>query len=115
LGLDDYIGFDIMIPIEFLGDSLARLIAFPREATRKAGYQLAKVQDGEEPDDWKPMPSIGKGVREIRVWEKDGTFRVIYIVKSETGVFVLHAFVKKSQATPKRDIELACKRLKEVP
>jgi phage-related protein len=103
-----------MLPVEFLGDSLSRLVAFPRDATRKAGQQLGKVQWGREPDDWKPMPSIGKGVREIRVWEQDGTFRVIYVVKSSKAVFVLHAFVKKSQATPKRDIELARRRFKEV-
>ena len=60
------------------------------------------------------MPSIGKGVREIRIWEQDGTYRVIDVVKSKAAFFVLHAFVKKSQATPKRDIELARKRLKEV-
>ncbi len=61
------------------------------------------------------MPSIGKGVREIRIWERAGTYRVIYYVLSEAGVFVLHAFAKKSQATAQRDIDLAKRRLKEVP
>lgn len=103
-----------MLPVEFLGDSLSRLVAFPKEASRKAGQQLGKVQWGREPDDWKPMLSIGKGVREIRVWEQDGTYRVIYVVQSRKAVFVLHVFVKKSQATAKRDIELARRRFKEI-
>lgn len=61
------------------------------------------------------MPSVGKGVREIRIWERAGTYRVIYYVQSSVGVFVLHAFVKKTQATAKRDIDLARMRLQEVP
>jgi phage-related protein len=72
------------------------------------------VQFGLDPSDWKPMPSVGPGVKEIRIWVEEGTFRVIYVVRTRDGVFVLHSFVKKSQKTPKRDIELAKKRLKEL-
>lgn len=103
-----------MLPLRFAGGAERDYRNLPREALRDAGYQLWLVQEGEEPDDWKPMPTIGLGVREIRVWCSDGTFRVIYVVKSEQGVFVLHAFAKKSQATLKRDLDLARKRLKEV-
>ncbi len=109
-----YIERDIELPLEFLGDSYDRFMAFPRAAIRSAGYQLGLVQLGEEPQDWKPMPAIGKGVREIRIRERDGTYRVIYLVKAKAAVFVLHAFAKKSQATLKRDIDLARERLKEV-
>ena len=101
--------------VKFLGDSFQRLNAFPRLVIKDAGYQLGLVEAGEEPLDWKPMPSVGPGVREIRIWASDGTFRVIYVVKSKVGVFVLHAFVKKTQQTSKRDIDLARARLKEVP
>jgi len=103
-----------MLRLEFVGDSFERFMAFPRSAIRSAGYQLGRIQNGDEPADWQPMPSIGKGVREIRIWHKDGTHRVIYVVKAQRAVFVLHAFVKKSQATLKRDIDLARRRLKEV-
>jgi phage-related protein len=75
---------------------------------------LGLVQSGEEPGDWKPLPSVGKGVRELRIWDKSGTYRVVYFIKSKEAVFVLHAFSKKSQATLKREIDLARKRLKEV-
>ena len=60
------------------------------------------------------MPSIGKGVREIRIWDEAGTFRIIYVVQTQHGLIVLHAFAKKTQTTSKRDIELARKRLKEL-
>lgn len=100
--------------IEFLGDSLERLRAFPSSARHDAGYQLSRVQEGLEPHDWKPMTSIGPGVREIRIREDGGAFRVVYLASVGERVYVLHAFQKKSQATPKRDIDLARQRLAEV-
>jgi phage-related protein len=66
-----------MKPIVFVGDSLKRLREFPEEARQDAGYQLDRVQRGQTPDDSKPMPSIGKGVEEMRVWDESGTCRVI--------------------------------------
>jgi phage-related protein len=96
--------------ISFLGDSLKCLREFPDDAKQDAGYQLDKVQRGEQPDDFKPMPSIGKEVEEIRVWDDSGTYRVIYTARLIDAVYVLHAFQKKSQATAKRDIEIARKR-----
>jgi len=112
--LSAYIENSIERPLEFLGDSYDRLMDFPRPVIRAAGYQLARVQMGEEPSDWKPMRSVGKGVREIRIWSEDGTYRLIYVVRLKTGVFVLHAFMKKSQATRKQDLDLARARLKEI-
>jgi phage-related protein len=100
--------------ISFLGDSLKCLREFPEDAKQDAGYQLDKVQRGEQPDDFKPMPSIGKGVEEIRVWDDSGTYRVIYTARLVDVVYVLHAFQKKSQATAKRDIEVARKRYTEL-
>ena len=100
--------------IKFLGDSLKCLRDFPEDARQDAGYQLDKVQRGESPDDFKPMPSISKGVEEIRVWDDSGTFRVIYTARLAGAVYVLHAFKKKTQATAKRDIELAKSRYSEL-
>jgi len=97
-------------PIEFLGDSLRSLREFPDDAKRDAGYQLDRVQHGLQPDDFKPMPTIGKGVEEIRVRDDSGTYRVIYTARLADAVYVLHAFQKKTQATSKRDIELAKQR-----
>lgn len=100
--------------LQFLGDSLKCLREFPEDARHDVGYQLDKVQRGERPDDYKPMPSIGKGVEELRVWDESGTYRVIYMARLATAVYVLHAFQKKTQATAKRDIELARKRYTEL-
>lgn len=97
-------------PIEFLGDSLRSLREFPDDAKRDAGYQLDRVQHGLQPDDFKAMPTIGKGVEEIRVRDDTGAYRVIYTARLADAVYVLHAFQKKTQATSKRDIDLAKQR-----
>ena len=60
------------------------------------------------------MPSIGKGVEEIRVWDDAGTYRVIYTARWADAVYVLHAFQKKTRSTPRRDIDLACARYTEL-
>lgn len=96
--------------IEFLGSSLDNLRDFPDGARRDAGFQLDKVQHGEDPDDWKPFAQIGPGTREIRIAEDGDAFRVMYVVKFENRVHVLHCFEKKTQKTAKKDIELAKKR-----
>lgn len=101
-------------PIAFLGSALADLRAFPAEARRQAGYQLDRVQNGLEPDDWKPMAGIGAGVHEIRIRAANGAFRVIYVAKFAEAVFVLHCFQKKSQRTSRKDIALAAKRYMEL-
>ena len=100
--------------IQFLGDSLKSLREFPEDAKHDVGYQLDKVQRGEQPDDFKPMPSIGKGVEEIRVRDDSGIHRVIYTARLADTVYVLHAFQKKTQTTAKRDIALASKRYAEL-
>jgi len=96
-----------MKPVQFLGNSLKCLREFPSDARQDAGRQIDRVQRGMQPDDFKPMPSIGKGVEEIRVWDESGTFRVIYTARRADAVYVLHAFQKKTQTTSKSDIELA--------
>jgi len=79
-------------PIAFLGGSLDDLRGFPADARRQAGHQLDRVQRGLDPDDWRPMQSIGSGVREIRVREAAGVFRVIYVAAFADAIYVLHAF-----------------------
>ena len=103
-----------MKPVVFLGDSLDRLRAFPERARRGAGYQLERVQRGLDPDDWKPMKSIGEGVREIRVRDASSAYRVVYIATFRDAIFVLHAFAKKAQRTPARELKLAESRFKEL-
>ncbi len=103
-----------MKPIEFAGDSLLRLRDFPPPALRAAGYQLERVQRGFGPDDWKPMRAVGAGVRELRIRERAGAFRVIYLATLPDRIVVLHAFQKKAQRTAKADIDLAAKRFRDL-
>lgn len=102
-----------MKPIEWLGTSRADVRAFPDDARLEAGWQLELVQRGDDPDDWKPMKTVGPGVREIRIGEASGAYRIIYLAALEDRVLVLHAFQKKTQATPQKDIDLASQRLKK--
>jgi phage-related protein len=100
--------------VRFLGDSRKLLREFPDDARREAGYQLDRVQMGLLADDFKPMPSIGKGVEEIRIWEASGTYRVVYTARLAETVYVLHAFQKKTRATYPRDIEIARERFRQL-
>lgn len=103
-----------MKPVRFLGDSLKRLREFPEVAKQDTGYQLDKVQKGQQPDNFKPMPSIGKGVEEIRVRDETGIYRTIYTARIADAVYVLHAFQKKAQTTSKSDVDIAKERYTEL-
>ena len=95
-----------------MGSSKADLKAFPSAVVDDMGHQLFLVQCGLEPDDWKPMTTVGTGVKEIRVKDVTGIFRTVYLATRPEAVYVLHSFQKKTQQTAQRDIELARKRLK---
>ena len=103
-----------MKPVTFVGDALDVLRDFPAQARSEAGYQIRPVQDGLDPDDWKPMSTVGPGVREIRVREETGTLRIIYLATLPEAVYVLHAFQKKTQQTAQRDLDLATRRLRQI-
>lgn len=103
-----------MKAVRFIGDSLDRLRDFPLDAKKEAGHQLDRVQNGLDPEDWKPMKTIGPGVREIRIREASGAFRVIYVATLADAVVVLHCFKKTTQQTAKTDIDLAAKRLRDL-
>ena len=97
-----------------MGDSLVAIRSFPVGARREVGFQIERLQRGLNPDDWKPMKTIGVGVREIRVRGVGGTFRVIYVATFHDAVFVLHAFQKRTEATSKRDLDLAAARFRDL-
>jgi phage-related protein len=101
-------------PVRFIGDSLKTIRSFPEDARQDTGYQIDKLQRGEQPDDFKPMPTVGKGVEEIRIRDDSGAYRVIYTARLAEAVYVLHAFQKKTQATSKRDIEIARERFAQL-
>lgn len=101
-------------PVEFRGGALDELRAFPATARREAGHQLDQVQNGRDPDDWKPMNAVGQGVREIRIRDAVGAFRILYGAKFADAVYVLHCFQKKTQKTGKANLDLAAKRYRDL-
>jgi phage-related protein len=90
----------------FLRGSYRRLKGFSDEVRRESGHQLWLVQEGQDPDDWRPMQTIGAGAREIRIHHPH-EHRVIYVAQFPEAVFVLHAFEKKTQQTVQSDIDIA--------
>ncbi|HET6157606.1 MAG TPA: type II toxin-antitoxin system RelE/ParE family toxin [Dongiaceae bacterium] len=97
----------------FLGDTYRVICEFPGDARRAAGYQIGRIQEGSEPDDWKPFSTIGPNVREIRIRERSGAFRIIYQATLPDVVLVLNAFRKSTQKTPQHEIDKARARLSD--
>lgn len=102
-----------MKPLFWVGSALQDLRAFPEDARRVAGHEPQLVQQGLEPDDWKAIVGVGPGVYELRI-RTAVEHRVFYVAKFAEGVYVLHAFQKKTQQTAQRDLELARERYREV-
>jgi phage-related protein len=100
--------------VEFRGSSLDDLRSFPLSARREAGFQIDLVQRGEMPEDWKPMPTIGQGVQEIRIRDAAGAFRVVFVAKFADAIYVLHCFQKKTQRTSKPDLDLTESRYRDL-
>jgi len=102
-----------MKAIGFCGNTLKTIRGFPASVSHEIGHQLEKIQRGLRPTDWKPMSTIGKGVREIRVQES-GQYRVVYTAKYEETIYVLHAFRKKTRKTERKDVDLFRVALKKL-
>ena len=100
--------------IRWVGSSYADLLAFPKAPRKDAGFQLAKVQAGLDPIDWKPFDEVGAGTREVRISVANAVFRVMYVAKFGEAVYVLHCFQKKTQATSKHDKGIATARYRAL-
>jgi phage-related protein len=89
---------------------------FPEEVREDLADALARLDEGHNLSMplSRPMPSIGAGVHELRFRDRQGIFRVIYFIKRSGEIWLLHAFKKKSQQTPRENIELAKQRLKGI-
>ncbi len=103
-----------MKAISFRGDSLNDLKSFNDDVKQQIGYNLHRIQIGKKPLNYKLMKTVGIGVREIRVKDKDGIYRAIYVASFKEAIYVLHCFQKKEQKTRKKDIDLARARLNEL-
>lgn len=96
------------------GDSREVLKAFPEEVTQNLGFELWQLQQGERPRDYRPLPSVGPGVFELRDQDQRAWYRVVYLSRIEDVIYVLHCFEKKSREMPRKDFEKAKQRLKAV-
>lgn len=104
-------------PLDFRGSALDDLkndSIFTKNARVEAGFQLSRVQAGEDPEHWKPFDDIGPGTKEIIISLDDGWFRVMYVAKFAEAVYVLHCFKKKTTSTTTEDKKIATKRYKAV-
>ncbi len=97
----------------WVGSALADLRAFPGDARSRAGYQLRRLQEGLEPDDHRPMPTVGLGVQELRI-HTTLEHRVVFVTRFPEAVYVLHAFQKTTQRTALQDLSLAQQRYRQV-
>lgn len=102
-----------MKPITWLGDTHRTIKGYPDNARQEIGYNLDKIQRGRDPFDWKPMNLVGQGVKEIRIHEEN-EYRILYVAKFSEAVYVLHSFVKKTQQTSQKDVDLGKQRYFEM-
>jgi phage-related protein len=101
-------------PVVWLGTSLDDVRAQRKAIKEELGHQLDRVQLGLPPNNFKPMPEVGAGTIEIRVKDENGIARLMYVAKFGGKIHVLHVFTKKTQKTPKSEINLAETRYKEA-
>lgn len=90
--------------------------SFPEEVKKSLGYLIYKLQLGKmlSAPHSKSMSSINKGCYELRVKDGDGVYRAFYYLKVEGKILIFHAFQKKTQKTPRKEIELGRRNLKEM-
>jgi phage-related protein len=96
------------------GDSREILQSFPDDVRHNFGFELWQLQQGERPSGYRPLPSIGPGVFELRDQDERSWYRVVYLSRVNDVIYVLHCFEKKSREMPRRDFEKAKQRLKAV-
>lgn len=96
------------------GDSREVLRAFPEEVRENLGFQLWQLLRGERPDNYRPLPSIGMGVFELRDQDKRAWYRLVYLSRISNVIYVLHCFEKKSREMPGKEFEKAKQRLRAV-
>jgi phage-related protein len=96
------------------GDSREVLQSFPDDVRQNIGFQLWQLQQGEKPTDYRPLPSVGAGVFELRDQDQRAWYRVVYLSRIDDVIYVLHCFEKKSREMPRRDFARAKQRFKAV-
>ncbi len=60
------------------------------------------------------LSGVHHGLHELRLKDRSGQIRVFYFIKKSDAIYLLHAFKKKTQELPKKEVDLAIKRIREV-
>lgn len=102
-----------MKSIVWLSVTYETIKVYPVNVRRETGYNLDKLQRGAEPSDWKPMTKIGPGVKEIRIHEGN-EYRILYVTKFKEAIYILHSFVKKTQQTTQKEMNIGRKQYLEM-
>lgn len=102
-------------PLAFLGKTKEILRDLPKDVMQDIGHQLYLVQCGDNPSNWEPVSRVGQGAMELKVWAKDGTYRVLYVAKFVDAVYVLHVFKKTTPKIPDKEIEVAKANYSTIP
>ena len=102
-----------LVPVEIYEPTRKIIKDWPAGVRRELGAVLIRLQLGEivGMPDVRSMSSVAKGVFEIRIKSSADAYRVFYISVIAKGILVFHAFIKKSQQTPQKEIEIARGRL----
>ena len=105
-----------MKSVDFHPAALKTIRGFPINVRKVIGQAILELQKGEKLSMplSRPVKSVGSGVEEIRSKDSNGIYRTFYLARLRDRIIVFHAFVKKTQKTPKKEIKTVKKRLKEV-
>ena len=101
-------------PVLIYEPARKELLNWPMALKKDLGSILTKLQKGEAVGypDTDTMKTVAPGCREIRLKGPDGIYRAFYVIDTGHGILVFHCFQKKTQKTPKSEIETGQKRLK---
>jgi phage-related protein len=104
-------------PIVWMGSSRSDLSAMPEKVRKDFGGALHGIQEGRTPPDAKHLKGKIKNAVQLSEDHDSETWRAVYTVELAETVYVLHCFQKKSKsgrATPRADLELIERRLKDA-
>lgn len=103
--------------LDILRQCRKEILEFPEEVREELADAIARLEEGHmlAMPLSRPMPGIGRGSHELRFRHRSGVYRIFYVLAGGGTIYLVHAFKKKANATPQQNIELAIKRLKEIP
>jgi phage-related protein len=100
--------------ISWEGNSKDVLRGFPTGVRSNLSFDLFRLEQHLMPEHFRPMPSIGSKVFELKDGDEQTWYRLIYLAEINNVIYVLHCFEKQEARTPRKDLKTAKKRLSDV-